>query len=400
MAERRKRLETIAIHAGTRLEGSRSVPVVSPVHVSAVSYFDSAEELDRSLDGQDFVYSRINAQSAWLLEQAVAALEGAEDCAAYASGMAALKAVLDAQEFKSGDRAVMTSDGYGATRLLYKTELAARGVELVAIPLCAAEAPGRIRELRPRFVLAESVTNPLLSVADVPALAEACRDVGASLAVDATFPSPILQRPLALGADYSIHSTTKWINGHSDATGGVVSGNRARLAALKKARISTGAILGPFEAWLTLRGVRTLPVRMRAHSHNAMRIAERLADSDLLERVYYPGLPGDPNHAVARRMLEGGFGGMIAFEIRGADRSRCFRFLEVVRLAKPAPSLGDVTTLVMHAASASARRMTPDERAAAGIRENLIRVSVGLEDPDDIADDLLEAVEKAMGARP
>jgi cystathionine gamma-synthase len=397
LPERRKRPSTIAIHAGSRLEGSRSVPVVSPVHVSAVSYFDSAEELDRSLDGHDFVYSRINAQSAALLEQAVAELEGAEDCAAYASGMAALKAVLDAQGLKPGDRAVMTSDGYGATRLLYKTELGERGVELVAIPLCAPDAPGRIREIRPRFVLAESVTNPLLSVADVPALAEACRDAGAALAVDATFPSPMLQRPLELGADYALHSTTKWINGHSDATGGVASGSRGRIAALKKARISTGAILGPFEAWLTLRGLRTLPVRMRAHCENAMRVAERLAASPLLDRIHYPGLPSDPSHALARRMLAGGFGGMIAFEIRGADRSACFRFLEAVRVAKPAPSLGDVTTLVMHAASASARRMTPEERAAAGIRENLVRVSVGLEDADDIADDLLEAVEKAVG---
>lgn len=400
MPERPKRPSTIAIHAGTRLEGSRSVPVVAPVHVSAVSYFDSAEDLDRSLDGHDYVYSRINAQAAALLEQAVAELEGAEDCAAYASGMAALRAVLEAQGLESGDRAVMTADGYGATRFLYKTELGERGVELLALPLCHPAAPGRIREVRPRFVLAESVTNPLLSVADVPALAEACRDVGAVLAVDGTFPSPILQRPLELGADYAIHSTTKWINGHSDATGGVVSGSRARIAVLKKARISTGAILGPFEAWLTLRGLRTLPVRMRAHCENAARIMERLGGSPLLERIYYPGLASDPSHAVAKRMLTGGFGGMIAFEIRGADRAACFRFLEAVRVAKPAPSLGDVATFVMHAASASARRMTPDERAAAGIRENLVRVSVGLEDADDIADDLLQAVERAVGGRP
>ncbi|HZA49112.1 MAG TPA: PLP-dependent transferase, partial [Myxococcaceae bacterium] len=155
MPDRPKRPNTLAIHAGTRLEGSRSVPVVAPVHVAAVSYFDSADDLDRSLDGQDFVYSRINAQSAALLEQAVAALEGAEDCAAYASGMAALKALLDAQGLRPGDRVVMTSDGYGATRLLYKTELAERGVELVALPLCAPDAPGRLREIRPRFVLAE-----------------------------------------------------------------------------------------------------------------------------------------------------------------------------------------------------------------------------------------------------
>jgi cystathionine gamma-synthase len=395
-----RRLTTLAIHAGTRLEGSRAVPVVPPVHISAVSYFDSAEDLDRSLDGHDFVYGRVSAQSSALLEQTVSALEGAEACVAYASGMAALRAVLEAQGLREGDRAVMPSDGYGASRFLYKNELAARGVELIGLPLCSPDAPERIRELRPKFVLAESITNPLLSVADIPALAQACRAVGAVLAVDATFPSPVLQRPIELGADYSVQSTTKWINGHSDATGGTVSGTSARIEPLKVARISTGAILGPFEAWLTLRGIRTLPVRMRAHCENAKRVAERLVESARLERVIYPGLPGDPNHERAKRMLEGGaFGGLLAFEIRGADRAASFRFLDALRLAKPAPSLGDVTTFVMHAASASARRHTPEERAAAGIRENLIRVSVGLEDPDEIADDLLQAIERSGEAR-
>lgn len=396
MPERGPRLRTLAVHAGTRIEGSKSQPVVPPVHLSAVSYFDSADELDRSLDGADYVYNRINAQATALLEEAVASLEGAEDAVAYASGMAALKAVLEAVPLAAGDRVLMPSDGYGVTRLLFKTYLADRGVELWAIPLAQQDAPARIREIRPKLVLAESVTNPLLSVADLPALAHACNEVGALLAVDATFPSPMLQRPLEHGAHYSIQSTTKWINGHSDATGGTVAATRERIAALKKARIVGGAVLGPFEAWLTLRGVRTLPVRMKAHCENALIIARRLAAHPSFERVLYPGLPQDTNHEVATRMLEGGFGGLLAFEIKGADRRASFRFLESVRLCKPAPSLGDVGTLVMHAASASARRMTDEERAAAGIKESLIRVSVGLEDPEEIAADLIAAVERAI----
>jgi cystathionine beta-lyase/cystathionine gamma-synthase len=214
--------------------------------------------------------------------------------------------------------------------------------------------------------------------------------------VDATFPSPYGQRACELGADYAIQSTTKWLNGHSDALGGTVSGSREKMAALRAARLLGGDVLGPFEAWLTLRGVRTLPVRMKAHCEHALHVAKRLSESPLVARVHYPGLTEHPDHAVAKQVLEGGFGGMVAFDIKDAGRPDCFRFLEKVKLARAAPSLGDVCTLVMHAASASARRMTPEERQAAGIGESLIRVSVGLEDPDDIADDLLAAVAEAM----
>lgn len=386
---------TVALHASTRLE-SKSQPVVPAIHVSAVSFFDDADALDASLDGKDFVYTRIAGQNAALLEEAIAALEGAEACVAYGSGMAATRALLHGSKLVRGDAMVIAADGYGATRSLVKQFCAEREVALHPLALHAADAADRLRALKPKLVLAESMTNPLLSVLDPRGLARACRDVGAVLAVDATFVSPVLQRPLALGADLVLQSTTKWINGHSDATGGTVSGSREHIEPLRAARILHGDVLGPFEAWLTLRGLRTLPVRMAAHSANALAVARRLSQSKLLERVLYPGLESDPNHRVAREVLDGGFGGMVAFEIRGADRARCFRFLERVKLARPAPSLGDVMTLVMHAASASARRMTPEERAAAGIRENLIRVSVGLEDPDDIADDLLSAVGAAM----
>lgn len=387
-----KKPETLAIHAGSRLLGSRTVDLVAPLHLSAVGYFESAEELDASLDGRDFVYTRIRGQNAVLLEEAVAALEGAEQACAFGSGMAALRALWDAQGLKPGDSVVMGADGYGATRALYKVLAARSGVELHALLLSAKDAKERIRALKPRFVLAESVTNPLLSVPDVPALAEAAHAVGAALAVDGTFSSPVLQRTLLQGADYALQSSTKWINGHSDATGGTVAGTAERIRPLLAARVLDGAILGPFEAWLTLRGLRTLPVRMRTHSANALAVAERLMTEARVTRVLYPGLKSHPDHAVAKRLLPHGFGGMLAFEIAGGDRAQVFAFLERVKLARPAPTLGDVATLVMHPASAAARRMTAEERAAAGISENLVRVSVGLEDADDIAEDLLQAV--------
>lgn len=392
----RPKASTLAVHAGERLKNAKSIPLSAPVYMAAVAYAEDADELDRALDGGDYIYTRIRGQNAELLEEAVAALEGAEDCASYATGMAALRAVFDVQGLKQGDTVVMASDGYGVTRSLMKSLCGELGVNLVALQLSAADAPRQLKGHKPKLVIAESITNPLLAVPDIRALAEATHAVGGVLAVDATFPSPHVQRACSLGADYAVQSTTKWINGHSDAMGGTISGSAERIRPLKAQRLFHGSILGPFEAWLTLRGLRTLPVRMKAHCDNALTVARRLEASPLLDRVLYPGLSSHPDHSVAKAVLVNGFGGMVAFEIKGAGRKQAFAFLEQVKLAKAAPSLGDVATLVMHPTTASARRMTEAERQAAGIRENLIRVSIGLEDADDIADDLLSAVERAM----
>ncbi len=391
---------TAAIVAGSRLPPTRSQPTSAPLYSAAVSYFDDADALDQSFEGRDFVYSRIAAPNAQLLEEAIAALEGAAACAVYASGMAALRAVFDAQGLKAGDKVVLPGDGYGATRALYSQLCVERGVRLVPVMLAEAGAGAVLKQVRPQFVLIESVTNPLVSVPDLPALCDAAHGAGAVVAVDGTFPSPMGQRALKLGADYAVQSTTKWINGHSDALGGSVSGSVERIALLKAARVLRGDVLGPFEAWLTLRGVRTLPLRMKAHSANALQVAMALVASGKVENVRYPGLASHPHHAIARKVLDietAGFGGMLTFEIPGATRAVAFKFLESVKLARPAPSLGDVATLVMHAATAAARRLTPEERLAAGIGEGLIRVSVGLEDPEDLTADLLQAVNAARG---
>ena len=260
----------------------------------------------------------------------------------------------------------------------------------------------RRKHVLPLIPVCESVTNPLVQVPDLPLVAAAAHAAGSKLAVDGTFPSPLGQRTLDHGADYAIQSTTKWINGHSDALGGTVAGARVQIDPLRSSRILNGDIMGPFEAWLTLRGVRTLPVRLRAHGAHAMALARALEGAPGISRVWYPGLPSHPQHLVAARVLDtslAGFGGMLSFELTQGTRERAFRFLESVKLARPAPSLGDVSTLVMHAASASARRLTPAQRVAAGITEGLIRVSVGLEDPGDLSDDLLNAVKQsAQGA--
>jgi len=389
---------TLAVTAGA-LAPTAALPVAGPLHLSAVSFYADADALDASLDGSGYSYGRIRAPNAEALEQALAALEGAEACVAYASGMAALRALWDSLSLKAGDVAMVPADGYGASLALLKRLAAERSVTLRLQSFTAPDVAAHLAEAKPKLVFLESVTNPLLSVPDLPTLCAEAHAAGATVAVDATFCSPLGQRPLSHGADLVLHSTTKWINGHSDALGGVVSGARARIEPMRAARILTGELLGPFEAYLTLRGVRTLPVRMKAHGENALALARALEASGRVTAVRYPGLPSHPQHSVARRVLDvesAGFGGLLAFELPKGGRAEAFRFLESVKLARPAPSLGDVATLVMHAASASARRMTADERERAGISERLIRVSVGLEDPSEIAADLLQAIDCAL----
>jgi cystathionine gamma-synthase len=297
---------------------------------------------------------------------------------------------------------VIAADGYGVTRALLEQLGRRDGVEVSSMSFTGPDMGVRLANTQAKLVVCESVTNPLLQVPDLPMVAAAARAAGSRLAVDGTFPSPLGQRTLGHGADYAIQSTTKWINGHSDALGGTVSGSRVLIDPLRSARVLNGDIMGPFEAWLTLRGLRTLPVRLRTHGAHALALAKTLEGAPGISRVWYPGLPSHPQHVVAARVLDtslAGFGGMLAFELTQGTRERAFRFLESVKLARPAPSLGDVSTLVMHAASAAARKLTPEQRAAAGITEGLIRVSVGLEDPGDLSDDLLNAVRfAAQGA--
>ncbi len=386
---------TVALHAGQTLK-TRAQGVTPALHLASVSHFEHSADLDDALDGRDFVYGRINAPNAHLLEQAVAALEGAEAAAAFGSGMAALRSVFEVQALLPGAVVVTPADGYGATFALFKRLCGERQLRFCPLLFSAPDAAQALRALRPSFVLAESLTNPLLTVPDLPALAAVCEEVGATFAVDATFASPVLQRPLSLGAHYAIHSTTKWINGHGDALGGVVSASAGRIAALKAFRTQDGAILGPFDAYLTLRGLRTLPLRMSQHVKHARALAERLTVHPLVARVHHPFLPSHQSHAIAKRLLPHGEGGVLSFEVKGAGRAEIFSLLEQLTLARPAPSLGDVTTLVMHPATASARRMSEEERARAGILENLLRVSVGLEDPEDLFADLSAALKAAL----
>ena len=391
-----KSFGTRAVHAGERAPRPDYTPVVTPIHPSVGFLYDSMDDLDAifATTREGYVYPRYGSPTVAAFEAAIADLEGGEAAHAFASGMAAVHVALLAAGVRAGTSVVAAMDLYGATYTLLQrllTELGATVRMVDVTDLTAVEAS--LAETRPVALVAETISNPLLKVADVPALAGLAHRYGTQLLIDNTFASPYLYNPLAHGADYIIHSATKYIGGHGDVMAGVVvtsTENRRKLYELNKL---VGSVLGPFEAWLAMRGVKTLPLRVRQQCANAARVAEWLAGQRKIARVNYPGLPVHPQHDLARRLFgERGFGGMLSFEIAGTDRAGAFRFMEALNLCLPATTLGDIYTLVLHPVTSSHRSLSAEERAKIGIGEGLVRLSAGIEDADDIIADLEKAL--------
>ncbi|MCX6068402.1 MAG: aminotransferase class I/II-fold pyridoxal phosphate-dependent enzyme, partial [Chloroflexi bacterium] len=271
------------------------------------------------------------------------------------------------------------------------------GVSLRLVDACDLQAvEAAVKETHPALILVETISNPLMKVADVPALAKLAHQYEAVLLVDNTFASPYLFTPLQAGADYVIHSATKYLGGHGDVMAGVVATSAENKQKLYELNKLIGSVLGPFEAWLALRGLKTLPLRMRQQCQNAQQIAEWLSKHPRVAKVNFPGLPSHPQHALAAQLFNGkGFGGILSFEIKGADKPAAFRFMEALQLCLPATTLGDVYSLVLHPATSSHRGLTPAERAQVGIGDGLVRLSAGIEDVDDILADLEQALGKS-----
>jgi cystathionine gamma-lyase/cystathionine beta-lyase/cystathionine gamma-lyase/homocysteine desulfhydrase len=374
---------TDAIHIGQEPDPATGA-IVTPIYQTSTFV---QEGLGRH-KGYEYARSRNPTRDA--LERNLAALEGGAGALAFASGMAAINAVLSI--FSRGDHVVCTRGAYGGTLRLFNSLLTRFGLEFsYADTGCLAEVE---KALRPdsRLLYVETPTNPLMALSDLRAAADLAHSRGLLLAVDNTFMSPYFQRPLALGADLVIHSTTKYLNGHSDGIGGAVvvaTGREELLRRLKFIQNAAGAILGPMDSWLVLRGVKTLAVRMRQHNENAMAVAAWLKSHAKVARVYYPGLPGHPQHELARRQMSG-FGGMIALELHSFEAVRTM--LGRLRVCSLGESLGGVETLVSHPATMSNVSLTPEERAALGISDRLLRISVGIEDVEDIIRDLEQAL--------
>lgn len=379
-------IETLAVHAGQEPDPSTGA-VMTPIYQTS-TYAQAAPG-----EHKGYEYSRTDNPTRAALEANLAALEGARYGLAFASGMAAITTF--AALFQAGDHIVGFDDLYGGTVRLFDRVLAKFGLEFTYVDLSDAS---RLRDaLRPntRLVWVETPSNPLLKLVDLEAVATIARQAGVLTACDNTFLSPFFQRPLDWGIDVVMHSTTKYLNGHSDVVGGALMLNDTALyERLKFLQNAMGAVPGPMDAWLTLRGTKTLAVRMERHAANAMRIARWLEDHPAVERVIYPGLESHPQHELARRQQRG-FGGMITFFLRG-DLEAARRFLSSVRLFTLAESLGGVESLIEHPAIMTHASLPPERRAALGISDTLIRISVGIEHVDDLIEDLSQALDAAM----
>jgi cystathionine gamma-synthase/methionine-gamma-lyase len=341
-----------------------------------------------------YVYARYGNPTVTALETAVAALEGAGEAFAFGSGMAAIHATLLALGARAGSAVVAAQDLYGATHTLLDGLLSTQGVTVTFVDtsdLMAVEAA--CADLEPVALLVETVSNPLLKVADLPDLADVAHRHGTALVVDSTFTTPYLVQPLTLGADVVIHSATKYLAGHGDVMGGVVITSRARRQDVLEVRKATGANLGPMDAWMALRGIRTLALRMRQHCESALQVAKWLEARSEVACVLYPGLPSHPQHQLATRLFRGlGYGGIVAFELVEAGQREVFRFFESLRLCLPASTLGDVHTVLLYPAHSSHRELTAVERAQRGIGEGLVRLSIGIEAVEDLLEDLDQAL--------
>jgi cystathionine beta-lyase/cystathionine gamma-synthase len=394
-----KSFSTRAVHAGERAPRGDYVPVVAPIHPTVGFTYENMNELAAVCNAaqEGYVYPRYGSPTVAAFEAAVAELEGSEAAFAVASGMAAMHVALLAAGVRVGTSVVAALDLYGATFVLLSrllTELGARVHFVDVNDLGAVEAA--LAETRPVVLVAETISNPLMKVADVPALAELAHRHGALLLIDNTFASPYLFNPLAHGTDYCIHSATKYIAGHGDVMAGVIVTSAANRRKLYETNKLVGSVLGPFEAWLAMRGLKTLPLRVRQQCANAAEVAQWLTTQKKIVRVNYPGLPNHPQHDLACRLFgERGFGGMLSFEIANADRASVFRFMEALDLCLAATTLGDIYTLVLHPATSSHSGLLEEERAKVGIREGLVRLSAGIEDAADIIADLEQALARA-----
>ena len=395
-----KSISTRAVHAGERRPKPDFLPVSTPIYNTVGYIYEDMEDLDRIFgnEREGYVYTRYGNPTNSALEEALAALEEGEAALTFGSGMAAVHASLQAAGVKNGTSLVAAYDVYGATYAICSRLFPEMGVRVKFVDVTNLEELSRIlSEMKPAAVILETISNPLMKVADVPTICRLSHRAGAKVIVDNTFATPVLFQPIKHGADFCVHSTTKYIGGHGDVMGGAIITSKKNRSALHEIIKMTGGNLGPMEAWLTHRGAKTLPLRMRQHCLNAMEVAHWLESHPRIARVNYPGLPSHPQHELAGKLLSPGlFGGMISFEIKNAGREQVFRFMESLELIIPATTLGDVYSLVLYPPMSSHRALTPEERAKVGINESLVRLSVGIEEGSEIIGDLERALKKSL----
>jgi cystathionine beta-lyase/cystathionine gamma-synthase len=382
---------TELIHAG-EIDRGVAVPLTTPIYETTTFVFDSAQEVLDYNEGRSrkYLYSRYTNPTVMSAEQKLAALDRAESALLFSSGQGATSTILLAH-LKAGDEVICSAAIYGGTLHLLEDVLTKFGVTPRFVSLDELAAPERLFSDRTRLLWFESPINPTLRCVDVKRIAAACRAGGVLSVIDNTFASPINQQPLALGVDLAMQSVTKYLNGHSDVTGGVVTGPSALLAPIEKARRQVGTVMDPHPAYALGRGLKTLPLRVARHNGNALAVAEFLSQDRRVSAVYYPGLPSHPDHAIAKcQML--GFGGMVCFDL-GGDYARAAKCYDRLQIIKRAASLGGVESLISMPVLTSQWGHSDEQLRAAGVTRGMLRLSVGLEDAADLIADLDHALE-------
>ena len=378
------RFDTVCLHAGQEPDPSTGA-IVTPIYQTS-TYVQ--EELGKH---KGYEYARTQNPTRATLEANLAAIESGKAAFAFASGMAAIDAAVSM--LRARDHVVVSDDVYGGTYRLFNEVLSRHDVTFTFVDTADLDAVENAFTPRTRLLFVETPSNPLMRLTDLRAAADLAHRHDSRLVVDNTFASPCLQRPIELGADLVVHSTTKYLNGHSDSVGGVVvAARRDDIEWLTFVQNAAGAILGPFDAWLVLRGTKTLPLRMARHSANGQALAEFLVAHPRVTQVYYPGLPSHPRHELAKRQMQA-FGGMLAFDLGSLEAAR--HVLNAVRLVALAESLGGVETLISHPATMTHASVPAERRAALGITDGLVRLSVGIEDIQDLKEDLAQALRAA-----
>jgi cystathionine gamma-synthase/methionine-gamma-lyase len=390
------KLNSQAVHAGDRKRTGGWVPVTTPIQTATSFFYNDIDDLDRvfgkEMPGQS--YGRYSNPTNDALEELVTQLEGGAGALACSSGMAALHMAINTA-LVDRRRVVLAADLlYGATLNMLVKVFEPAGVEAVFVDFNDENAVrAAIAEHRPGAIVMETVNNPLLRVPALDRIAAMANEAGAPLVVDNTFATPLIVRPLDLGASIVVHSLTKYLSGHGDVLGGIVVANAEHLDPMRSLSRILGFTLGPFESYLAMRGIKTFPVRMERQCANACRVAQWLTAHPAVDRVNFPADPNHPDADNIRRLFAPGlFGGMVSFEVEDADRERIFRLMNALKMIVPATSLGDVHSMMLYPAMSSHRELAPKHRARLGINDNLVRLSVGIEAVEDIIADLDQAL--------
>lgn len=385
-----------AVHVGDRRKPASHIPTTTPIYTASTYCYETTEQLDKVFgeEIEGVSYSRYGNPTNHALEELITSLEDGAGSLATASGMSAIQIAVTAALLDRRKSILAASALYGATIKLLMQVLEPFGVEFRFVDICDLDAVrAAMAEMKPGCVFMETISNPLLRVGQIDKIAEMCRASDAALVVDNTFATPLIVRPLEAGAHMVVHSLTKYLAGHGDVLGGSVTCDAEHLPVVRQLSRTYGPVLGPFESYMTMRGIKTFPLRMERQCRNACRLASWLASHPAVERVYYPADPNHPDAAVISRAFPKElYGAMVSFELKGALKEDVFRWMDRLKMVVRGTSLGDVHTMVLYPVMASHRDISPKQRERMGIRESLLRLSVGIEDFEDIAGDLSQAL--------